>query len=108
MTDAVHPLSTSAVTIVVWSDCGFRRLTLISRDDVPGFPCIVTVLRSSFGAGTESEHILIGGRDSGDLGRETTSFTPRLLENPLLQLSTSQVLSLSHSPYCGAQPPGPP
>src|ERR1700731_1272097 len=62
MTEAVQPLSMSAVTIVVWSDCGFRKLTLISKDKVPGFPCMVTVLRSSFGADTESEDIFNGGR----------------------------------------------
>src|ERR1700719_2803497 len=107
MTEAMQPLSTSAVMMVVQSDCGFWRLTLISRDDVPGFPCIVTVLRSSFGAGTESEHILVGGRDTGDLGRETTSFTPRLRENLLSRPSMSQALSSSHPPYPGARPPGP-
>src|ERR1700731_2207914 len=62
MTEAMQPLSTSAVMMVIWSDCGFWRLTLISRDEVPGFPCMVTVLRSSFGADTESEDIFNGGR----------------------------------------------
>ena len=38
MTEAVHPLSTSAVTMVVWSDAGFCKFTWISRDEVPGFP----------------------------------------------------------------------
>src|ERR1700731_4601876 len=94
--------------MVVQLDCRFHRLTLISKVDVPGFPCIVTVLRSSFRAGMESEHILAGGRDTGDLGRETTSFPPRLPENPLWQPSMSQALSLSHPQYPGAQPPGPP
>src|ERR1700731_3830514 len=98
MTEAVQPLSTRAVVMVVRLDCGFRRLTLISREDVPGFPCIVTVLRSSFGAGTESEFLLIGGGGTGDLGGEATSFTPRLQENPLLQPLVSLVLSSSHPP----------
>src|ERR1700730_15964275 len=105
MTEAVQPLSTRAVIMVVRSDCRFWRLTLISREDVPGFPCIVTVLRSSFGAGMESECILSGGGDTGDLGRETTSFTPRLPENPLLQPSTFQALSSLHPLYPRAQPP---
>src|ERR1700719_1597933 len=99
MTEALHPLSTSAVTIVERLDCRFRRMTLISRDEVPGFPCIVTVLRSSFGAGMESENILAGSRRTGDLGREATSFTPCLRKNPLSQLSASLTLSLSHPPY---------
>src|ERR1700730_2169606 len=57
MTEAVQPLSTSAVTMVVQLEAVFHKFTLISKDEVPGFPCIVTILRSSFGQGMESEHI---------------------------------------------------
>src|ERR1700731_44018 len=103
MTEAVQPLSTRAVVMVVRLDCGFWRLTLISREDVPGFPCIVTVLRSSFGAGMESEFLLIGGGGTGDLGREATSFTPHLRENPLSWPLASLVLSLL-CPLCLAAP----
>src|ERR1700731_2830103 len=108
MTEAVQPLSTRAVVMVVRLDCGFQRLTLISREDVPGFPCIVTVLRSSFGAGMESEFLLAGGRGTGDLGGEATSFPPRLWENLLLWPSMSRAPFSSHPLYPGAQPPGPP
>src|ERR1700730_19328478 len=61
MTEVVQPLSTSAVTMVVQLEARFHRFTLISRDKVPGFPCIVTILRSSFGQGTESELVVMGG-----------------------------------------------
>src|ERR1700731_4322438 len=107
MTEAVQPLSTSAVTMVVWSEARFRKFTLISKDEVPGLPCIVTILRSSFRWGTESEILLAGGRDTGDLGGEATSFTPRLQENPPLWLSMSLILSSSHSRCPRARPPGP-
>src|ERR1700731_3383699 len=107
MTEAVHPLSTSAVMMVVRSDCGFRRLIFISREEVPGFPCIVTILRSSFGGDMESEFISCGDMGIGDLGGEATSFTPRLQENPLLQLSVFLVLSLSRPPYHAAPQSGP-
>src|ERR1700730_16008449 len=92
--------------MVVQLEVEFRRFTLISKDEVPGFPCMVTILRSSFGRDTESEIVLAGGRGTGDLGGETTSFTPRLLDNPLSRPSMSQVLSSSHPPYPGAQPRG--
>src|ERR1700730_5457731 len=82
MTEAVQPLSTSSMTMVVQSEAGFRKFTLISKDEVPGLPCIVTILRSSFGWGTESEILFAGEGGTLDLGGEATSFTPHLWENP--------------------------
>src|ERR1700731_2912214 len=107
MTEAVQPLSTSAVMMVVWSDCGFRRLTLISKDDVPGFPCIVTILRSSFRGDTESADIFIGGGGTWDLGGEATSFTPCLWENLLSRPLVSLVLSSLRPLYLAAPQSGP-
>src|ERR1700731_526546 len=95
MMEAVQPLSTSAVTMVVQSEAGFRKFTLISKDEVLGLPCIMTILRSSFGWGTKSEILFAGEGGTLDLGGEATSFTPRLRENPPLQLSASLTLSLS-------------
>src|ERR1700731_4216447 len=108
MTEAVQPLSTSAVTMVVQSEAGFRKFTLISRDEVPGLPCMVTILRSSFGQGTESEIIFAGEGGTLDLGGEATSFTPCLWENPFLQPLMFPTLFWLCPPYPGALPPGPP
>src|SRR6202045_3766417 len=108
MTEAVQPLSTSAVTMVVQSEAGFRKFTLISRDEVPGLPCMVTILRSSFGQGMESEIIFAGEGGTLDLGEEATSFTPCLWENPLLQPLMFPTLFWLCPPYPGALPPGPP
>ena len=107
MMEAVQPLSTSAVTMVVQSEAGFRKFTLISKDEVLGLPCIMTILRSSFRQGTESEFLFAGEGGTLDLGREATSFTPHLRENPPLWLSASLTLSLSHPPYLGVPQLGP-
>ena len=105
--EAVQPLSMRAVTMVVQSEVGFWRLTLTSREEVPCQPCIVTILKSSFGQDTESEFILAVENTGRDSGGEAAFITPCLRENPPSWPSVFLAPSWSHPPYPRAEPPGP-
>ena len=100
----------SATTVHKCCDNGGAVRTWVSEVyfDFQGCcPCTVTILRSSFGWGTESESLFVEDGGTWDLGGEATSFTPHLQENLPSQPSMLPTLSLSCPPYPGAQPPGP-